>query len=199
MADKKVNVKVILHAPGSNPPYHFESNDVPIDKDNVIYFSNCGKLKGFEIHYELDDTDNPGYRFPTRGSHGDNHLDEALWVTQSGGCPTAPRKWPVFEAESVANGGLTLVVKNKNEDVENFFYTLRVAKGANWLELDPGGTNQNGGMPFTSLMVGVIAGAVCALGAAALASNVLEPAGALIYGVGGAVVGLIVGFVLDRF
>ena len=165
MAEKDVTVKVILDAPGSNPPFHFESNDLPIGNDNVIYFSNCGKFKGFMINYVLDDTANPNFRFPTQTTHGNNYLDEALWATQSGGCPTAACKWDVFEAKREDNGGRTLVVKNKNEVAENFAYTLRVANGANWLNLDPGGVNQNGGSPFTSsaLLVGgagLVAGAV---------------------------------------
>ena len=107
----------------------------------------------------------PIFDFPTQATHGNNYLDEALWATQSGGCPTAACKWDVFEAKREDNGGRTLVVKNKNEVAENFAYTLRVANGANWLNLDPGGVNQNGGSPFTSsaLLVGgagLVAGAV---------------------------------------
>ena len=168
MAEKDVTVKVILDPPGNNPPFHFESNDLPIGNDNVIYFSNCGKLKGFTIHYDLDDTANPGFRFPTRTTHGNDYLDEALWATQSGGCPTQQCKWDVFEARREENSGRTLVVRNKNEVAENFAYTLRVANGTNWLNLDPGGVNQNGGSPIiepnalliggTALVVGAVVG-----------------------------------------
>ena len=192
MAEKDVHVSVILKAPGSNPPFKFESSDVPIDANNVIYFSNCGKFKGFMVHYDLVDTANPGFIFPTQ-------IDDALWVTDSGPCPTQACKWEQFEAKRVENGGHTLVVKNKNRTVQDFAYTLRVKNGTNWLDLDPGGSNQNGGLPlYESSAVGIVTGAVVGLGAAALATNALEPIGAVVFALGGAVVGLIVGFVLDR-
>lgn len=181
MAEKNVNVKVILHAPGSSPPYHFESDDLPIDKDNVIYFSNCGKSKGFMVHYDLDDGANPGYRFPTNQTNGNDYLDKALWVAQSSSCPTRQCKWDVFEAKSVEKGGLTLVVRNKNETAADFAYTLRVIKGTTWLDLDPGGSNQNGGIPFTTLASAVVTGAVVGLGSAVLASNAFDAPTALIY------------------
>ena len=166
MAEKDVNVKVVLHAPGSNPAFHFESNDLPIDGDNVIYFDNCGSFRGFRINYDLDTTDNAGFRFPTRAANGNDYLDDALWVAQSATCPTTPCKWPVFEARREENGGGRLVVRNKNEVVENFAYTLRVTNGTTWLNLDPGGANRNGGSALSSQKAallgvsGLVAGAI---------------------------------------
>lgn len=196
-----VEVKVVLHAPGSATDYHFESKDVPIDANNVIYFSNCGKKKGFRIRYELDDDANPGFRFPTERTHPNTYLDDALWVTTTGNCPTQASKWPVFKAEDVKDQGKTLVVWNENLNVQNFAYTLRLWNGTDWLPLDPPGSNQNGGVsPLISYAIGMVSGGVAALGAAIYASQGqgLEPSNALIYGLGGAIVGLIVGFVLDR-
>ena len=199
MAEKNVSVKVILDPPGSNPPFHFESTDLPIDKDNVIYFSNCGKSKGFLIRYTIVDTANPGYRFPTH-SNGNDYLDQALWATASGTCPTEPSNWDsVFKARSVEGGGLTLVVWNKNEVAQNFAYTLRVIKGASWLNLDPGGSNQNGGIPlFKSLAASVATGAIVGLASIATASSAFDASSAVVYGIGGAIIGLIVGFLFDR-
>lgn len=165
MAEKDVHVKVVLHAPGSNPPFHFESSDLPIDKNNVIYFSNCGTSKGFRVHYEIDNTSNAGFLFPTSQNNGNDYLDKALWVAQSSSCPTQPCKWGVFEAKDVENGGRTLVVKNKNEVSEAFFYTLRLTNGTTWLELDPGGANQNGGMPLFSANALLLGGSGLVAGA----------------------------------
>ena len=199
MAEKSVSVKVILDPPGSNPPFHFESTDLPIDKNNVIYFSNCGKYKGFLISYTIDDTANRGFRFPTH-AHGNDHLDQALWATESGPCPLTACHWDsVFKARSVDAGGQTLVVWNKNAVAQNFAYTLRVVNGANWLNLDPGGTNQNGGIPFYGFAsASVVTGACVALLTLATAGNSFEASSALIYGIGGAIVGFVVGFLFDR-
>lgn len=199
MAEKNVSVKVILHPPGSNPPFHFESTDLPIGKDNLIYFSNCGKSKGFLIRYTIDDSANQGYRFPTN-ANGNDHLDQALWATASGSCPTQPTHWDsVFRARSVENGGQTLVVWNKNAVVQNFAYTLRVVSGANWLNLDPGGSNQNGGIPlFKSLAASIVTGAFVGVATIATASSAFDPSSALVYGIGGAIAGLIIGFLFDR-
>lgn len=199
MVEKTVNVKVVLEPPGSNPPFHFESDDLPIGKDNVIYFSNCGKFKGFLIHYTIDNSANPGFLFPTH-AHGNDHLDQALWVSETGPCPRKATYWDsVFKARSVENGGRTLVVWNKNAKVQDFFYTLRVVNGANWLDLDPGGSNQNGGIQrFRSLAATATAGAVAAISAIATVTSSFDPASALVYGLGGAIVGLIIGLVSDQ-
>lgn len=200
MAKKNVTVKVVLHPPGSPQPYHFESNDVPIDANNVIYFSNCGKSKGFIINYEVDDSDNAGWRFPTSQSHGSTYLDDALWVTETGPCPTTACKWDVFKAVSVKNGGQTLVVENQNLVAQTFAYTLRLAQGGAWLDLDPGGNNQNGGLPlFSSYLGTAVSGAVCATGAAMFTGAELAPTDYGMFALGGAIVGFVVGLIMDRF
>lgn len=200
MAEKSVKVSVILDPPGSVPPFHFDSTDLPIDSNNVIYFSNCGKSKGFLISYELVDTANPGFRFPTHQSNGNGYLDEALWATPSGTCPTQPCNWDnVFKAKSVDNQGQTLVVWNKNQVAQSFAYTLRVTNGSSWLNLDPGGENQNGGLPtYRSLAVGTLTGAAVAMGTVAVLSQSFDASTGLVYAIGGAIVGLIIGFLFDR-
>lgn len=199
MAEKKVDVQVVLAPPGSKQPYHFESKDVPIDKDNVIYFHNCGSNKGFVVNYNVDDKLNPGFFFPTQNHNGDNYLDQALWAAQSSNCPTQPCKWSVFEAARVDGNGKTLVVTNKNEISQDFAYTLRVVKGTDWLNLDPGGANRNGGTTKAAqLAIGIATGAIVGLGAVSIASNAFDVANAVAYGIGGAVVGLIVALLFNR-
>lgn len=199
MAERSVNVKVVLDPPGSVPPFHFDSTDLPIGKDNVIFFSNCGKSKGFLISYTIDDSSNRGFRFPT-STNGNDYLDQAMWASDSGPCPTRECHWDsVFKAKSVENGGQILVVWNKNAVAQNFAYTLRVVNGANWLNLDPGGSNQNGGLPlFKSQAASIVTGAVVGLTTLATASNALDTQSALVYGIGGAIVGLVVGFLFDH-
>lgn len=197
MAEKNVTVRVILHPPGSNPAFHFESDDLPIGPGNNIFFSNCGKSKGFIIRYTVDDSQNQGFRFPTSGN---NYLNQALWVTSSGACPlTESHLDTVFKARSVENVGQTLVVWNKNAVAQNFFYTLRLFNGTDWLPLDPGGTNQNGGLPLWKSLAGsIVTGAIVAIGTIATVAGAIDPPSALLYGIGGAVVGLVVGYLFDR-
>ena len=199
MAEKDVRVKVVLHATGDPKLFHFESEDLPIGKDDRIYFSNCGKKIGFMIHFDIDDDLRPGYRFPTRQSHGNDYLEEALWAAETGGCPSRKSTWPVFRAMREEKDGGTLVVRNKNLVAQDFFYTLRVVSGNDWLELDPGGSNQNGGEPpLTSYAALALTGAIVGAAATALLSNELVASTALLYAIGGALVGLVVGFLLDR-
>jgi hypothetical protein len=198
MAEKDVRVKVVLHAPSDPQLFHFESDDLPIGKENRIYFSNCGKTRGFMIHFDLDDTNRPGYRFPTRQKHGNTYLEQALWVAETGGCPGHKSTWPVFRAMREEKGGGTLVVKNTNPRVQDFWYTLRVVQGADWLNLDPGGSNQNGGEPPLTLYASIITGALVGLGAALLPDEAFVASPALVLGLGGALAGLIVGWLLDR-
>jgi len=196
MADKDVTVKVILH-PASDPkPFHFETSDLPMGPDNHLYFRNCVKGDHFRVHYVLDNSARPGFLFPT-GS-GTAHLLEALWVHKSTACPTSACTWNEFEAKSVEQGGLELIVKNKNDDRAQFCYSLRVTDGSQWLLLDPGGTNGNGGYePFTWAAT-ALTGAVVGIGSSAMVTNALEAQTALTYGLGGALVGAIIGFLFGR-
>lgn len=66
---------------------------------------------------------------------------------------------------------------------------------------DPGGENQDRGEePFmwSIALAGMISGALAAAGTATLVSSSFNPSSALIFAAGGAVLGLIVGFVLER-
>lgn len=198
MADKDVTVKVVLHPAGDPDVFHFETTDLPMCPGNFLIFRNCLKGNHFRISYKLDNSARPGFLFPT--GQGQQHLLDALWVHDSTSCPTRACTWDEFKAHKVKDEGLTLVVKNKNDDVTNFAYTLRVTNGSEWLELDPGGGNQNGGEPpFTSYASALVTGAIVGVGTAALTSAALAPSNALLFSLGGAVVGLIVSFVLDRF
>lgn len=148
-----VRVKVILDPPGNSPPdrppFHFETSDLPMGPDNFLIFRNHNH-PGFHIFYDLDDTANPGYRFPESSLFPPNPPDEnlkaALYCAPHSPCPTSPSKWGQFVAKEVTAGGKTLKVHNRNDSARNFWYTLRVTKdgGATYGDLDPGGGNENG-------------------------------------------------------
>lgn len=97
-----------------------------------------------------------------------------------------------------------LYVINSNPLVEDFFFGFSfVSKdGTESAYFDPGGSNQNAGSPFmsASLISGAVTGGAVALGTTALigAAN-FAPATAIVYAVGGAVAGLVIGLLVNRF
>ena len=120
------------------------------------------------------------------------------------GCAPEGSQLPsVFYVHPTNSLGKKLVyVINTDPDWEDFYFGFSfVSKdGAETAYYDPGGNNQNAGNPFISkaLVAGAVTGALAALGTAALVSNSFVPSTELIYGLGGAVLGLIVGYLLDR-
>jgi len=140
-----------------NKKFHFESADIDIGKDNAISFYNEDQ-PGFIITFRLK---NPpgGYRFP-------ENLKEALWVVEQPVCPDENnnKEWGQFKAKAVNNGGLDLVVRNLNNDQKSFGYAPRVTTdGVEFWNLDPVGTNENGGygkLDFSTYATIAIAGAV---------------------------------------
>ncbi|WP_162888200.1 hypothetical protein [Sphingomonas mesophila] len=151
----------------------FESDDIQVGPNNHLNFANDDKHYGFHIHYELHGAD--GYRFP-------DDLSDAIYVEQGSldYCPQSKSSWGIFKPRDVraGNGGdrRVLVVENKNDDKKDFTYTLRAKNGADWLNLDPPGSNHNGGSPFTveDSNTGIILGAVAAVAVLAVAFLALK-------------------------
>jgi hypothetical protein len=142
----EVDIKVFVH-PDQEPKFHLECDDLPKKPDdpNHFIFDNDGH-PGFLLSYVLQG-DAAGYRFPDR-----DHMDEALYSAKGAGCPTAKGQWGQFKAKDVTSDNKTLIVRNMNQHGHEgeFGYTLRVTKtphdadNATYLDLDPGGTNNNG-------------------------------------------------------
>jgi hypothetical protein len=136
-------VDVDVYLTSVNPvSFHLETC-LPMAPDGNITFKNRNR-PGFEIRYNLIDETGDGYRFPPQSKRAD-----ALWSIEGQNCPPANygQQWPQFTTVRVVEPDcLTLVVRNKNETVTTFGYTLRVTKdgGLNYVDLDPGGTNDNG-------------------------------------------------------
>ena len=141
-----VEVDVYLEDADSDPPQFRLETCLPMDPedpDKVITFHNRGR-PGFDIKFNLIDETGQGYSFPPQGKR-----DEALWSRQGPGCPpdNHNQQWDQFTSVRVIEPDqMTLVVHNKNETITEFGYTLRVTKdnGVNYIDLDPGGNNQNG-------------------------------------------------------
>ncbi|MES2002579.1 MAG: hypothetical protein V4444_09765 [Pseudomonadota bacterium] len=174
--EKTVNVTVI-HKPGATPNVELVSDDLPIVDGNLVFKNDAND--GFFVRFNLDPTTLGKYYFP-------NTKDEALFVkVNQGGTAECPKSgtWDGFRPHKLDNGNKTLVVFNKNGKLpankkeERFSFTLRVREdkfsGTDFLELDPGGINQNGGVKATSwmstaLLVGVAVGVVATLAAQTL-------------------------------
>ena len=142
-----VDVEVYLEdvTDPKNPKFRLETY-LPIDQNDpnqVITFHNC-RRPGFEIAFNLFDQTGQDYRFPPQAKRHD-----ALWSKQGAGCPpdNYGQQWDEFTVVRVKEPDrLTLVVRNRNETETQFGYTLRVTKddGLTYVDLDPGGGNQNG-------------------------------------------------------
>lgn len=129
-----IDIDVWLEPKGGQP-FYLETY-LPLKGNGDIIFENH-RRDGFIINFNLRDPRNTGYLFP-------NDLSEALYSATGSGCPNSKGQWPQFEAQEVTNGNSTLVVRNRNNGKQIFGYTLRVKNGTAWMDLDPGGDNQNG-------------------------------------------------------
>ena len=122
---------------------------LPVDNHGNIIFEN-DHHPGFEIHFELQG-DTQGYFFPPTPQKSD-----AVWSQRGSQCPDQTGVWEVFRPIRIASSGnpperRTLIVHNKNPQPAQgaFQYNLRVTDGTHWLDLDPGGTNNNGASKLT--------------------------------------------------
>lgn len=142
MSVREVKVSVFLH-PGEDPPFHLECPELKLNRDNNhAVFDNDGH-DGFLLNYALEEPSH-GYFFPDDSS-------AALWCHKRAECPSSKAQWGQFKAREVMTGNKVLVVRNLNQKGHegNFSYTLRVtkqpsARDPECLDLDPGGTNNNG-------------------------------------------------------
>jgi len=145
------------------------SKGLPKGPEDEIIFRNEGH-DGFNIHFDLKDPIE-GYVFPER-----EDLHEAVWSKLGKQCPTSAAS-DVFTPLRVENNRKTLVVYNKNPCPKQgrFCYTLRVTNddGKTYLDLDPGGDNQNGESRFNTSFAlafagGALVGCLATLGTQAL-------------------------------
>jgi hypothetical protein len=137
-----VDVDVYLQPEGIEPRFYLETY-LPKDSEDRIKFKNHDR-PGYTIKFNLHDPHGTGYCFPPNSKR-----DEAVWSQFGNACPTSERA-DVFQVQRVVEPDrTTVVVYNENPEPEQgeFGYTLRVTKddGLNYLALDPGGINQNGG------------------------------------------------------
>jgi hypothetical protein len=129
------------------PKFTLTSPDLPADppgSENFVFNNN--RRPGFYVHFILHDQTGEGYVFAPVP-------DDACWSQLgSNNCPSQP-VYDVFCPRAVDAAGTRLDVYNFNPPgpdpkggIGPFTYTLRVTKdgGANYCDLDPGGTDNNG-------------------------------------------------------
>ena len=137
---RDVLVEVHLH-PDRDPPFHLASPHLPTNSDGEFEFKNQGH-PGFNINFVLQEPTH-GYLWPEN-----KHKKQAVWSEAGGGACPDSEIWDIFRAIRITPDRKTLVVHNGNTqqtELGKFGYTLRVVKDpSDWLELDPGGDNQNG-------------------------------------------------------
>lgn len=142
-----------------------------------------------------------------------HNLEDALWVAwgDEDTIPPCPTKRPdkkdeIFYADR--SRPRTLVAVNTNPSRQFFSFCINfvdsTASGPKKLiPYDPPGDNQDGGIGMTDqrfVLVGAISGALgAAVSVALMPGNALEPPSVLLYGLGGAIVGLLPGLVATRF
>lgn len=140
--DRKWTVEVDVYLESDDPLDFTVHSCLQQKKGGNLVFHNNGR-PGFNIVFHLFDRTGKGYRFPSPPHHRRN----AVWSQLGDDCPER-EILEVLEPLRVINNGKTLVVYNANPEPKQgpFKYTLRVTKdGKDYLDLDPGGDNQNGG------------------------------------------------------
>lgn len=96
-------------------------------------------------------------------------------------------------------------VVNTDPYVEKFFFGFSFVSKKYPSEtpyFDPPGDNQDGGLgrfDWNVALAGMVAGAGASIATLSLATSSLEPMNTLLYGAGGAILGLVVGLVFARF
>ncbi len=198
---KKVKVIVTVNSdvPGDFTIEPSPKGSLPKGTKGELVFKN-DHHRGFDVHFDLVDKSGLGYKFPSS-----DKIKSAVWSEL--GATSCPQdgKMEVFQPLSIDNNQMTLVVHNPNADpvVGVFYYMLRVTNngGSSYLDLDPGGDNKNGPVsprPTASWFASALTGGIVGLVAIMLTNSSLAPPNAILFAVGGAIVGLVVGMLLGR-
>jgi hypothetical protein len=135
-----VEVDVYLKSDATPPDFEIESF-LKSGPDGRLVFNNCGR-PGFNVVFRLHDETGLGYHFPSPP-----RLNDACWSQRGGDACPHSEIMEIFDPVRVFDDGTALTVRNENPCPAQgeFTYTLRVTKGdGSYLELDPGGLNQNG-------------------------------------------------------
>jgi hypothetical protein len=142
----KIEEAVTGGPPQDNPVLSYNGQVIP---PNVllIFNKNTDNMRKVD-HYRL--------RFDIKG-FGDSRLrfvpdiQNVLWAHRGSACPTEQCAMPgVFWVDDMDGDGEWIDIINMDMDAEEFWFTLNLVDknnptSTNYVPLDPGGGNQNGG------------------------------------------------------
>jgi len=202
---RKYTVKVNM---SKTPPVElFDENNNLVGSRNPIIFNKTTdrmrKVDPYRIRFIIEDFGNSPLRFTP-------NEDDVFWANKGTTCPTTRCGLPgVMWVDKVDRNGEWIDVINMDLTELEFQFTLNFVEKSNpqsstYIALDPPGGNQNAGGPgsgFTLsglVTVGVATGAIVGLGTAAFASKYFVEQSLLVYGLGGALIGLLVGLLARR-
>lgn len=145
----EIDVYLVSDADPAAPEFRVESCLESYDEGGekyLVFRNNC--RPGFDIHFQLHDLTNKGYRFP-------RHEDDSVWSKIGTDCPKSEAHEVLTPKRVVEPDGTMLVAHNRNDkrngrNIGKFRYALNVSTTgrAPYLSLDPGGDDMNGGISF---------------------------------------------------
>lgn len=203
--ERDYDIKMLMTGNPPKPEPVLSKDDHVIKPDELIIFNkskdNMKNVDHYRIKFEIDDFDESPLRFVP-------YEQDVMWVQEGTVCPTSPCGLPgVIWVNKVDPKGKWIEVINMDMNPLRFQFTLNFVDKtitnptkADYVALDPGGGNENGGTPpFTSFSSAIATGAIVGIGTSALTTNSFVASNALVYGLGGAVVGAIMGLLLGRY
>jgi hypothetical protein len=183
----------------------------PFGASEMIEFNkSVDKMKrheSYRVRFSIENFDNCRLRFLPVSSGVDPQDSDLMWAHRQKSCPEDPCYMnDVIWVERAQHQGRWIEVVNRDKIVEDFWFTLNLCDKsqtsptkADYIPLDPGGSNQNNGAPFIEFMAAsCLTGAIVGFGTAALTNGQPLISAGPTAAVGGAIVGLIVGMVLER-
>ena len=187
--------------------YHTELLEGGTPKVGDLDFNkNADGLKKTD-HYKLEFTiDNSQLADADKVRFAPSDADVMAVHTDLSLCPpTGSHLQNVFWVDKNKTGSKLQLI-NMDLKVEKLRFKINMVKisdpaATSFIELDPiiKNGNQGGAEPFSNFAVApLLTGAIVGIGTALFANAALVPPNALVFGIGGAIVGLIVGLVLDR-
>ncbi len=172
-------IEAVIGGPPTTRPVLGENGNV-LPPDKLLIFNkstnNMRKVDHYRIRFEIKQFNQSPLRFTP-------NLADVLWVkkgTTSSSCPTsACHEMPdTFWVDEMDSDGKWIDVINMDLKSEEFWFTLNLVDknnptGMNYVPVDPGGGNQNSGLPgsgtkfdfLAAIALGAVAGILAFAGA----------------------------------